>query len=99
MCVSRVRIELTFHDATVNLCSGMGIHLRLLHNGVILCRTHCVCTINTFIHFVHGNQSQVAHVVAVVQGGTLGQTYSSAPTVGYHKLNGAERLDRARTKY
>ena len=51
--------------------------------------TRCVCKNNPFIHFVYGNQNQMAQAVAVMQNGTLGRTYESAPTVDCHKFNGA----------
>ena len=36
--------------------------------------TRCVCTINTFIHFVYGNHDLMAQAVAVVQNGTVERT-------------------------
>ena len=41
----------------------------------------CSCAINPFIHFVYGNQNQMAQAVTVVRNGTLGRIYKSAPTV------------------
>ena len=54
--------------------------------------TRCPCTDNPFIHFVYGNQNQVAQAVLLMQNGTLGQTCKSAPTGGYHKFGGTWRL-------
>ena len=35
--------------------------------------TRCVCKNNPFIHFVYGDQNQVAQAVLLVQNGTLGR--------------------------
>ena len=35
--------------------------------------TRCVCKDNPFIHFVYGNQNQVAQAVTVVRNGTVGR--------------------------
>ena len=42
--------------------------------------TQRTCTIYTFIHQIYANHNLGAQAVAVVQNGTLGRIYKSAPT-------------------